>query len=83
MHTAPTPGAYCVQQLGLSVTKAFAMHIRNAERKFGYRPDKIPAPDDDGDLSVVVEDDVLQAPAGFHSRPSLSAGLPVLVQASL
>ncbi len=45
------------------------MHICNAERKFGYRPDKIPDPNDDDDLSVVVEDDASRPPRASSPSP--------------
>ena len=54
------------------------MHIRNAERKFGYRPDKLPDSLDD-DLSVVVEDSHTPLPSGFFVRPSV---VPAVVLAS-
>ena len=37
-YTAPTPKEYILQKLGLAITKAFAMHLRNTSRKFGARP---------------------------------------------
>ena len=32
-YTAPTPSIYTIQQMGLGITKAFAVHIRNATKK--------------------------------------------------
>ena len=32
-HTSPTPSIFTIQKLGLGITKAFALHIRNATRK--------------------------------------------------
>jgi hypothetical protein len=32
-YTSPTPTIYTLQKLGLGITKAFALHIRNAGRK--------------------------------------------------
>ena len=32
-YTAPTPKEFTLQQIGLSVTKAFALHLRNSTRK--------------------------------------------------
>ena len=37
-YTAPTPREYTLQQLGLTVSKALALHLRNATRKFGAHP---------------------------------------------
>lgn len=34
-YTAPTPKEYTLGKLGLVITKAFAVHIRNANRKLG------------------------------------------------
>ncbi len=34
-YTSPTPSIFTIQKLGLGVTKAFAVHIRNATRKPG------------------------------------------------
>ena len=45
MHILNARG-FCMQQLGLIITKAFAMHIRNAEHEFGLRSNKLPDPDD-------------------------------------
>mmetsp|Transcript_18973 Transcript_18973/g.34190 ORF Transcript_18973/g.34190 Transcript_18973/m.34190 type:complete len:1170 (+) Transcript_18973:5063-8572(+) len=36
-HTAPTPKQYIQQQLGLTITKAYAQLLRNAELRIGYR----------------------------------------------
>ena len=33
-YTAPTPKEYTLQQLGLTVTKAYAMHLRKASKFF-------------------------------------------------
>ena len=32
-YTAPTPKEFTLQQIGLSITKAFALHLRNSTRK--------------------------------------------------
>ena len=32
-HTSPTPSIFTIQKLGLGITKAFALHIRNASGK--------------------------------------------------
>jgi len=37
-YTAPTPNEHTIQQLGLVITKAFGLHLRNASRKMGYCP---------------------------------------------
>ena len=37
-HTAPTPYEHTVQQLGLVVTRAYALHLRNSTRKMGKHP---------------------------------------------
>ena len=37
-HTAPTPREYTLQQLGLVIVKAMAVHLRNAKRKLGPHP---------------------------------------------
>ena len=37
-HMTPTPREYVLQQLGLVITKAHAVHLRNAERRFGPHP---------------------------------------------
>ena len=39
-HTCPTPKEFILQKIGLAVTKAYGMHLRNASRKFGDRPPK-------------------------------------------
>ena len=39
-YTAPTPTEFVLQKIGLAVTKAYSMHLRNAARKFGDRPPK-------------------------------------------
>ena len=35
-YTAPTPKEYTMQQIGLSVTKAYALHLRKASKNFSY-----------------------------------------------
>ena len=37
-HMTPTPRGYFLQQLGLVITKANAVHLRNARMKFGPYP---------------------------------------------
>ena len=37
-HTAPTPKQYIQQQLGLTITKAYAQLLRNAAFRIGDRP---------------------------------------------
>ena len=37
-HLAPMPREHTIQQLGLGITKAFALQIRLATRKMGIRP---------------------------------------------
>jgi hypothetical protein len=37
-YLAPTPSITTIQKLGLSITKAFALHIRYASRKFVDHP---------------------------------------------
>jgi hypothetical protein len=37
-YTAPTPKEYTMQQIGLSVTKAYALHLRKASKNFSYPP---------------------------------------------
>ena len=37
-HTAPTPKIHILQQLGLSITKGYALHLRNATRRMGVEP---------------------------------------------
>ena len=53
-HTAPGPKEYFLQKLGLSITKAFALHLRNASHKLGKRPPTSGAAacDDDSVLSM-------------------------------
>ncbi len=38
-HTAPTPAIHTMQQLGLGITKAFSIHIRNASKEFDSTAD--------------------------------------------
>jgi hypothetical protein len=38
-YTAPTPTIYTIQQLGLGITKAYSLHIRNASKQFGWTAD--------------------------------------------
>jgi hypothetical protein len=33
-YSAPTPTIHTLQQIGLTITKAFAIHIRYAQRRF-------------------------------------------------
>ena len=35
MRTVPTPSIHTLQQLGLGITKAFSLHIRNATKQYG------------------------------------------------
>ena len=44
-YLAPTPSITTIQKLGLSVTKAFALHIQYASRKFIDRPVHTPTVD--------------------------------------
>ena len=37
-HTAPTPQIHTIQQLGLAITKAFSVHLRNATRRSVHFP---------------------------------------------
>ena len=37
-HTTPTPREHTLQQLGLVVTKAYGLHLRNATRRMGAPP---------------------------------------------
>ena len=37
-YTAPTPKEYTMGRIGLTITKAFALQIRNANQKFGTKP---------------------------------------------
>ena len=37
-YTAPTPKEYTMGRIGLTITKAFALQIRNANKKFGTKP---------------------------------------------
>lgn len=37
-HTAPTPQIHTIQQLGLAITKAFSVHLRNATRRSIHFP---------------------------------------------
>ena len=37
-YLAPTPSITTIQKLGLSITKAFALHVRYASRKFIDHP---------------------------------------------
>ncbi len=37
-YTAPNPTISTVQQIGLSITKAFALHLRNSTRKMNAHP---------------------------------------------
>ena len=41
-YTAPTPIEHTLQQLGLGLTKAFALHHKLALRKQGARPSHVP-----------------------------------------
>jgi hypothetical protein len=38
-YTAPTPSIHTIQQLGLGITKAFSLHIRNAIKNLGSSGD--------------------------------------------
>ena len=44
-YLAPTPSITTIQKLGLSITKAFALHIQYASRKFIDRPVHTPTVD--------------------------------------
>ena len=37
-YTAPTPREHTLQQMGLVVTKAFGLHLRNSTRRMGIKP---------------------------------------------
>jgi hypothetical protein len=37
-YTSPTPTIFTTQQLGLGITKAFATHIKNAEKRSSLAP---------------------------------------------
>ena len=39
-HTAPTPHEYTMQQLGLTLTRAYGMHLRKATQHMGTKPAK-------------------------------------------
>lgn len=39
-YTAPTPKEFALGKIGLAITKAYALHIRNANKKFGTKPPK-------------------------------------------
>ena len=39
-YTAPTPSEYTLGKIGLSITKAFALHLRNTNKKIGQKPPK-------------------------------------------
>ena len=39
-HTAPTPKEYTMQQLGLTLTRAYGMHLRKATQHMGTKPAK-------------------------------------------
>ena len=45
-YTAPTPREYLMQKLGLCITKAMTLHLRNSFKKLGTHPNKqfVPAP---------------------------------------
>ena len=54
-HTVPTPQEYTMQQLGLTLTRAYGMHLRKATQHMGTKPVK---------RTVVV---VVEPPPGFES----------------
>ena len=37
-YTSPTPSIFTTQQLGLGITKAFATHIKNADKRTSLAP---------------------------------------------
>ena len=39
-HTAPTPREYTMQQLGLTLTRAYGMHLRKVMQHMGTKPAK-------------------------------------------
>jgi hypothetical protein len=39
-YTAPTPREFLMQKLGLCITKAMALHLRNSFKKFGAHPNR-------------------------------------------
>ena len=39
-HTAPTPREHTMQQLGLTLTRAYGMHLRKATEHMGTKPAK-------------------------------------------
>lgn len=41
-HSAPTPQIHTMQQLGLTITKAFSIHLRNATRRSVHIPPSTP-----------------------------------------
>ncbi len=41
-YTSPTPSIHTLQQLGLGITKAFSLHIRNATKQYGSTCDAPP-----------------------------------------
>jgi hypothetical protein len=41
-YSSPTPSLYTIQQLGLGLTKAFSLHIRNATKLYGSTRDMPP-----------------------------------------
>ena len=40
-YTAPTPSIYTIHQLGLGITKAYSVHIRNATKHIGWTTDSV------------------------------------------
>ena len=66
-YTAPTPMEHTLQQLGLGVTKAFALHHKLALRKQGPRPPRtLPAPPGFSAVSEAASVSVLDPTHPLH-----------------
>ena len=52
-YTAPTPTEYTIGRMGLAITKAYALHLRNTNKKMGTKPTRLTTDGgDDGDSST-------------------------------
>ena len=67
-YLAPTPRDHTIQQLGLVLTKAFTLHLRNATKKMGHHPNP---PSGRRHRAAHPDTPMHRAPPGFPNPPQL------------